>query len=90
MLVSLVTLHSLAHVLLSCKIYCGTALACVHYVCTRVGKLITDLPKLNVILPSYTWIGWKYPVSKEFLPETKFGLSIFPDKVNYVYSLKTI
>ena len=54
----------------------GRAVSC------KVGTLIADLPKLTGILPSYTCIGWKYPVSKSFLPETKFSLSLFPNKVN--------
>ena len=39
-------------------------------------------PKLTGILPSKTCIGWKYPVSKTFLPKTKFSLSIFPKKLH--------
>ena len=45
---------------------------------TRVADVISYLPKLTGTMSSDTGIGWKNPVSKTFLPKTKFlvGVSI--------------
>ena len=37
-------------------------------VVTRVVPINYGYPKLTGIVSSYTGIGWKYPVSKSFLP----------------------
>ena len=42
--------------------------------CTSVATKITNLPKLTNKELSYTGIGWENPVSKCFLPKTKFRL----------------
>ena len=43
-------------------------------VCNSVANVITNLPKLTNKELSYTGIGWENPVSKSFLPKTKFRL----------------
>ena len=44
------------------------------------GNVIQDMPKLTGYWLSDTGIGQLYPVSKTFLPKTKFSLSTFPQK----------
>ena len=46
---------------------------------TSVANVITDLPKLTGSLPSDTGIRWQNPVSKSFLPKTKFRVDNFPE-----------
>ena len=41
---------------------------------TSVAYVFTNLPKLTYTELSYTGIGWENPVSKSFLPKTKFRL----------------
>ena len=41
---------------------------------SSVANKITNLPKLTNKELSYTGIGWENPVSKSFLPKTKFRL----------------
>ena len=41
---------------------------------TSVVTKITNFPKLTNKELSYTGIGWENPVSKSFLPKTKFRL----------------
>ena len=43
-------------------------------------NVIQDIPKLTGYWLSDTGIGQLYPVSKTFLPKTKFSLSTFPKK----------
>ena len=47
---------------------------------TSDGNVIQDMPKLTGYWLSDTGIGQLYPVSKTFLPKTKFSLSTFPKK----------
>ena len=42
----------------------------------RVADVISYLPKLTGTMSSDTGIGWKNPVSKTFLPKTKFRVSV--------------
>ena len=42
----------------------------------RVADVISYLPKLTGTLSSDTGIGWKNPVSKTFLPKTKFRVGV--------------
>ena len=43
-------------------------------------NVIQDMPKLTSYWLSDTGIGYLYPVSKTFLPKTKFSFSEFPKK----------
>ena len=42
----------------------------------RVADVISYLPKLTGTMSSDTGIGWKNPVSKTFLPKTKFRVGV--------------
>ena len=45
---------------------------------TSDGNIIKDMPLLTGDQLSDTGIGQLYPVSKTFLPKTKFSISTFP------------